>query len=573
MIAETKISINLESLLSLGARLNETNDENVILGMALLSLMGKLKIFRGIVFIPDESGKYFVVSQFKGKKTLEIIRAFNIGNNGLMDNKKELSEAGYEICIPVKYREELLAMICLSRKIDSKKLSDEEFYYTSLVSSITANALKNAGNIKLLINEKALVEQRNQLLTTLFEVSRDFNIFLTRDKIIKTMTYNLLGQLMITKFAVIYFDEEFRNNNIDNHKNNDKQPVIIKNTFKESPPLGELNEIRFYKKSSYTQNLDLSPKLRDWCEENKVIIFSPMVIQGETKGCMFIGRKSGGIEFTEENLLFIDVIGNTSVLAIKNLKMIEMEVERQKLENELSIALEIQKKLLPKDVPGIKGFDIFGFSKPSRFVGGDYYDYIHLPNGNLLIAIADVSGKGIPAALLMANVQAVLRVLAPLSLSLEIMINHINNVVYQNTGPDRFVTFFFGELNPENGDFKYINAGHNPPFIINKDGSIKFLTNGGIILGILEKEINYNSGYEKIQNEDLIVLYTDGVTEALNSSFEEFGEKKLLSFLHEFSGFNSSEIANIILEKIVIHSSGMPQHDDITMVVIKKLKN
>ncbi|MFC2130245.1 GAF domain-containing SpoIIE family protein phosphatase [Bacteroidota bacterium] len=574
MSSESKISINLESLLALGDQLNETNDENSILNIALLSLMGKLKIFRGIVFVPDKTGEYFIPTLHKGKKQINKIRAIKIDTICQLkdgDGKNnEIVLAGYEICIPVIYRKELFAVICLSKTLDSKKLSDEEYYYASLVSTITSNALNNTKNRKLLINEKTIVESRNQLLTTLFEVSRDFNIFLSDDKIIKTLSYNLLGQLMITKYAVIYIEDFDVDTERENRKNVGKaKHIVIQNTFKEHPPQHNLEELFVIKKTCYAEDIPMSRELEKWFKRNEVRVISPMTVQGDTKGFLLIGKKTGGIQFTEENLLFIQVIGNTSVLALENLKLIRMEVERQKLENELSLALEIQKNLLPKDVPGFEGFDLYGLSNPSRQVGGDYYDFIELPNGNLLIAIADVSGKGMPAALLMANVQAALRVLAPLSLPLDKLLNRLNYLVYNNTSADRFVTFFCGELNLKTMAFKYINAGHNPPIFNKSNGEIKFLTHGGIILGVLEDVIHYHTGEEKLQKGDVITFYTDGVSEAINEDNEEFGEKRLITCLKNNLQEKANKIIHNIIKDVKSHTQSQSQFDDITIVVLK----
>jgi sigma-B regulation protein RsbU (phosphoserine phosphatase) len=562
MSQEKKILINLESLLGLSAQLNESNDDKSILGIALLSLMGKLKIFRGIVFIPDENGNNFVVQQSKGKNSIDKIPAFQI--NGICNVKDKQSLAGscYEICIPVVYRKQLLAVICLSKKIDSLDLSDEEYYYASLVSTITANAINNARNIKLLLNEKTIVEQRNQLLTTLFEVSRDFNIFLTAEKIIKTLSYNLQGQLMISKFAVIYLNEESEKSDITHFD-------ILINSFRQNLPNDELNQILDIKDTSFVDELVFKGKMKEWFKNNAVAVISPMTVQNKIRGYLLIGHKIGKIHFSEENLLFIKVIGNTAVLTLENLKLIEKEVERQKLENELSIALEIQKKLLPKAMPKVKGFDIYGMSQPSRLVGGDYFDFIELPDNKLLIAIADVSGKGMPAALLMANVQAALRALAPLEIPLKKMLNMINSIVFKNTEADKFVTFFCGILDIEKQLFKYINAGHNPPILTKANGSIELLQSGGIILGVLDNEIDYTVSEIQLSELDTIVFYTDGISEERNRNREEFGEKRLMNLIKSKSNENSRELVNSIIREVKLFAVADTQSDDITLISLK----
>jgi len=586
MDGSSKILINLESLLALGGKLNETNDVASILNITLLSLMGKLKLFRGVVFLPDKTNEYFTPILTKGKQIIQEIKLFEINEICKISEKdsgNELLKAGYEICIPIIYRSELLALICLSGKLDSMEITDEEYYYISLVSNITANALNNTKNINLLLKEKNLVESRNQLLTTLFEVSRDFNVFLSEEKIIKTLSLNLLGQLMITKFAVIELDSEAEAgnksgnaSNSDNDKNNlplnNKNFNILKNTLKETPPNNLLQELFSCSDTCFTEELSVSKEIKVWLIENDVRVVSPMVMKSTIKGFLLIGKSTVGKNFTEENLLFIKVIGNTTVLALENLNLIKKEVERQKLENELSIALEIQKRLLPKKNPDLHGFDIYGTTQPSKFVGGDYYDFIKLPNGNLLVAIADVSGKGMPASLLMANVQAALRVMAPLGLPLNELIFRLNNLVYQNTSADRFVTFFAGELNSVDRTFKYINAGHNPPILYKSNGDIELLTSGGIILGVIENTDNYKSGFVTISDNDIIILYTDGVTESVDCDNNEYGENKLLQVIDLNKNATSHTLIEQIMNDVLKHSKSQQQHDDITIVSVKAAK-
>ena len=578
MDRDSKILINLESLLALGAKLNETSDEISILNITLLSLMGKLKIFRGIIFTHDSTNEYFIPVISKGKKNISKIKAFEIKQICIIKDKgsdNELLKAGYEICIPILYRNELLAVICLSKKLDTNEMTEEEFYYASLVSSITANALKNTKNINLLLKEKYLVESKNQLLTTLFEVSRDFNVFLSEEKIIKTLSLNLSGQLMITRFAVIYLEESIEEEDRINKKNNLSKTSnlkILKSTLKEAPSLNIITELLTIDQTCFIEELAVGEELDNWLTKNEVCVVSPMMTQSAIKGFLLIGKSTVGRQFTEENLLFIKVIGNTTVLALENLKLIQKEVERQKLENELSIALEIQRNLLPDENPEIKGFDIYGTSIPSKFVGGDYYDFIKLSNGNLLIAIADVSGKGMPAALLMANVQAALRVLGPLDISLPQLIFRLNNLVYHNTTADRFVTFFCGELNPVDRTFKYINAGHNPPLYIKSNGDVELLTLGGIILGVIENTDNYKTGEIKLNQGESITFFTDGITEATNKNLDEYGEKRLIEMIQKSKSGNSNELVKNILTDVKNHSKSFTQKDDITIVTLKVIE-
>ena len=206
---------------------------------------------------------------------------------------------------------------------------------------------------------------------------------------------------------------------------------------------------------------------------------------------------------------------------------------------------------------------------PSKW-GGDYYDFIPLSKHEMLVAIADVSGKGMPASLLMANVQAALRALAPLRLELPDMTERINAIVYQNTGADKFITFFCGIINSKDSTFTYVNAGHNPPMLLRSDGSVSELNEGGIILGILDFTPPYKQGTVTLSDGDVLLLYTDGVSEAMDTQNVEFSEAQTCNVLKESSGESACTIVKHIIEKVQTHAGDAPQSDDITLAVVKK---
>jgi sigma-B regulation protein RsbU (phosphoserine phosphatase) len=320
---------------------------------------------------------------------------------------------------------------------------------------------------------------------------------------------------------------------------------------------------------SLLENCELSSLSKELLESIGVRVVSPMVIQGTPKGILLVGKKMGGEDFSEENLLFIDALSSTAISSIENERLFQEELEKKRLERELELALEIQKNLLPKTTPHIAGYDTSGISIPSLLVGGDYFDYIALPGDRTLVAIADVSGKGMPAALLMANVQAALRVLAPLDLPLTVLVDKINSIVYQNTSADKFVTFFCGVLTHSTGNFDYVNAGHNPPLHVTRDLEVNKLTEGGIILGIADAKFPYSMGNITMQKGETIVFYTDGITESINTQNKEFGEDALQFEIMNNLDLSALDLKQSILNAVSKHSEGMNQFDDLTLVVLK----
>lgn len=254
----------------------------------------------------------------------------------------------------------------------------------------------------------------------------------------------------------------------------------------------------------------------------------------------------------------------------------EQAVAREKLERELKTARDIQEKLLPDEMPQFPGFEITGTNIPSRQVGGDYFDFIEMETGHLGIAIGDVCGKGIPAALLMANLQAGLHGQAAGPSEIASVIARMNNLLVRSTDINMFASFFYGVLDRSSSTFTSTNAGHNPPLHFKENGKYKKLKANGLIIGFLPDQ-KYKQHTSKIEPGDVLVLYTDGITEAVKavSEGEEdkyFGETRLINLIKKNLHKSAREIQSIILETISSFTAGTPQNDDITLVVIKRAK-
>lgn len=274
----------------------------------------------------------------------------------------------------------------------------------------------------------------------------------------------------------------------------------------------------------------------------------------------------------EDELGDLAVSFNEMAAAVK--KGQEEAIERERLERELETAREIQEKLLPHEMPIVSGFEITGTSLPSQQVGGDYFDFLDIGDGQLGIAIADVSGKGIPAALLMANLQASLHAQVFQPGKIAEVAYRINNLLYRSTDTHMFVTFFYGILDKKRSIFTSTNAGHNQPLLFRSDGRIERLGEGGLILGF-QPDVHYDQQTVVIRPEEVIVLYTDGITEAADPSSEMvaddlFGVERLVDIIQANLSNSAREIQSAILEAIAQHTQNAPQYDDITLVVIKR---
>lgn len=272
--------------------------------------------------------------------------------------------------------------------------------------------------------------------------------------------------------------------------------------------------------------------------------------------------------FQKNDQRLLSIIASQSAQVIENARLYEQEKQLRQFEQELEMAHSIQNRLLPKESPKIAGFDLAGISYAAKEVGGDYFDFIELENGRWGIALGDVSGKGIPAALLMTNLQATLRNQALNHSSIVECIEKANQFLYLNTQSHKFATLFFGVLDSKTKNFNYVNAGHNFPFHLLKDGEFRQLEIGGLVVGI-ESNSAYNEGKVHLSPGEIIVIYSDGITEAEDASETLFGEQRLQEIIKRNKNLSSQEIRTEIYKEVKNFQCGTEQDDDITLVVMK----
>ena len=233
------------------------------------------------------------------------------------------------------------------------------------------------------------------------------------------------------------------------------------------------------------------------------------------------------------------------------------------------MAHDIQIKLLPKEAPNIEGYDIAGLSIAAVEVGGDYYDFISIDSDRLAVCLGDVSGKGMPAALLMANLQATLRGQTVSGATPSDCLGRSNELLYGSTDAEKYATLFLGVLEPESGRFCYSNAGHNHPMLFGDRGSPQLLGTGGIPLGMLP-QMAYEEGVVTIEPGQLLLIYSDGASEAMNDDEEEYGEERLVGFAAGHRSMSSQALLEAIVEDVQAHAGEAPQMDDITLVAVRR---
>lgn len=300
----------------------------------------------------------------------------------------------------------------------------------------------------------------------------------------------------------------------------------------------------------------------------RTLLAVPLQTDVKVIGLIYVDSTAGR-PFNPDDLTLLTVLANIAAIRIEHARLIELEQAERIMQAELRQAAEIQRGLLPKQDPELAGFDIAGHSEPCRTVNGDYYDYVPMPDGRLVLICGDVAGKGISAALLLSALQARLHTIAEEELPIEAIVARLNNGLCASMPINRFVTFFGSILDPLDGTLAYTNAGHNPPFLVKSSGEVEPLMAGGPVLGVL-KSAPYESATVGLESGDVVAMYTDGVSEAQSEQGEEFGEDRVRDLVRLHRGKSAGEIMTALRDAVMSHIGDQAAADDVTVVVVKR---
>lgn len=559
----------LRTLLETSRMLIESQDMDFVLNNLLLITMGKLLVTKGMIIIYQPGEDNYVVSKSKGRscpsegKVIspdwdEEVKNRSVIQCGIDDIEMPELIEGDQQCTFFNLRtsNNHIGFLCLGSKGTKKPLNKQEIEFVESLTIISSVAIANSRMFTELRRINRMLDRKVYELNTLFDLSKDFNMMVDRNEIIRVFKFAMLGQMLIQKFFFVLEHEGERevvttsginaklgSKQIDKLFNLEEDLVEVDDTLREDIPFLEEQEI-------------------------KAII--GLKLQNEKIGLVGVGSRANKESYSSSDYNFLRSLGNLAMLSIQKTYLLEERIEKERLEEEVTIAKSIQRGLLPDPIPTCDELDIAAANISSYQVGGDYYDILETPSGNLLIAIGDVTGKGIPASLLMANLQSMLHVLLPIDITLGEASGRMNDIMYQNTPSDKFITFFWGLFDPNQSTFKYVNAGHNPPIFLKKGSDeIELLEEGGLILGAMPTMNPYTESDIKLESGDLLVCFTDGVTEAMNAEeTEEYGDERLIKCIKNNRDGTAKEIQDAIVADVNEFSKDI-QYDDITLVTIK----
>jgi len=346
---------------------------------------------------------------------------------------------------------------------------------------------------------------------------------------------------------------------------------FINKSFKVSQNI--LNMVMKKHSSLLISDVQAHPRLK---ETESVIIPNirsamcvPLWNNEEITGVIYSDRISLPKPFSEEDLRLLTLIANLAAVKIEECKDRERRKRDDDIKKQLELASRIQRNFLPKERPEFEGFDISGHNVPTYQVGGDYYDFIPIGSNRLGITIADVSGKGPSAAFHMVSFRTRLRVEASHECDIQEMTAVLNDFVHSETDANRFISFFFCELDSLTGALKYVNAGHNPPIVLRRTGEIERLKTCGMCLGMFPSE-KYEAHSVILERGDIAVLFTDGMTECRNADNKEFDERRFIRLIKKNSKWSAKELLERIFKELDGFTKGAQQMDDMTLVIIKR---
>jgi sigma-B regulation protein RsbU (phosphoserine phosphatase) len=463
------------------------------------------------------------------------------------------------ISVPVLRRGKLIGVVSAINKLNQKQFDQADLdVFLSLADQI-AIALDNS-----YLYKKAKKESLER--ETLLEVEKSLSSSLDLDEVLKLILDSLLKVVKYDATAIFLIDK--KKQEIEYIKARGFDPAL-------EPDLqlkigqGLAGWAAQTQKSLIVPNVREDPRYIEARVETESGMVVPIVTNERIIGVFSIESNELNA-YDQDDLELLDAFASLAAISIERARQHKEILEKRKLEEEISIARRIQKTFLPNRNPQMPGFDISGINIPSEKVGGDYYDFIPIIENQVGIAIGDVSGKGIPAALIMASFRASLIAEIRNNYAIRSIMFKVNNLLFESTESDIYVTAVYGVLDTKNKIFTFTNGGHNAPILRHVDGRMEYLLEGGVALGTFE-----NSKYEErplgLIPGDIIVLYTDGVTEAKNEKEEEFGTKRLKQVINDSCHLSAPEIQNNIYQTVKDFTGNLPQADDLTLIVIKVL--
>ena len=555
----------LISLLDLTVTLSSSASAGEILEAALLVVMGELQSARGCVFVRGESGRYELQAGrgLPADRPPEVPLGALSGEDVVFRGSGRYAEVfdafGLDVLCPIFKAEKAVAVIGLGRRVAGRPYGSEETAFLRSVAACAATPIENG----LIYNELRTVNQRLSVkvfqLHNLFDISRELTASFDEETIKNLVTTTLMGHLLVSRCA-LYLDgpgglalahERGARAEEGSRLVPEGEAVLLRAALRKALPVSELPH----------------GELRERLARQRMALVVPLSMGSMVRGFLAVGERVSGAPFTEEDRDFAQTLARQALAALETVRLHRVQLDKQRQDKELQIAREIQQSLFPPATPAIPGFELAARSLACYQVGGDYYDFIPLPGGRWAVTIADVSGKGTPASILMASVHASLRALAG-SAPPAVVMERLNAFLYESTQANKYVTLVYAELEPASRRMAYVNAGHIPPYWLRHGGPARRLTTGGPVLGLLEG-VRYEMGEIELAPGDVVAMVTDGATEALSPDERELGDERLVQVLSGAAGETAEHQMEGLMSAVGAWTAERGCTDDLTALVLR----
>lgn len=461
---------------------------------------------------------------------------FETSNLGILKESKNISiqyfkDKKYDVSITLPLSGKSFLGILIGHKLDKTSFSDLDKITLQILLQVFDSAYKSFLNRKkekelnFELNEK--VVQLNSLIDTVIEVSH-------YDK------RSILFELVLERIASL----------------TNASSALLQITSE-----NQIRQYPFPPNINIDQVLDSKLKIESSFEFDNVS-YHLLLSEKETR--------NGFVNFNDLDKQLLNAMTRQVQASIENEYLTNQAIEKEKMEQEIIVAASIQQRILPEKLPEIKNYDIAGINIPSKEVGGDYYNCVDLGNGKYALIIADVTGKGIGAALLVSTLDAALYSYLQFDMPLTEMTDRLNKLIFKSSPSDKFITFVIAVLDSKTGELDFVNAGHNTILLLRKDGTLENLESGGVALGMFDMGIPYTGQKLIMSSGDKLFFYTDGIPEAMNENEEEYSDEKMIKFFMDNSDFSSKNFIDVIVKDVKGFAGNVQQSDDITALFLKR---
>jgi sigma-B regulation protein RsbU (phosphoserine phosphatase) len=555
----------LIALLDLTTSLGGWLSGQEILDAVLLTVMGRLGASQGCLYVRTGGGvaELRVARGLQGELPRSValdelsgVEAVERGSGRL---EALFATTGLELLCPITRAGRPVAVVGVGPSAGGRRYTREDLEFVRSVAACAATPVENG----LIQDELRQVNRRLSVkiyqLRNLFDISRELAASFDEESIKSLTVTTIMGHLMVSRCALFLMESGALGLAHARGLQFTEGAALVPREEAQRV-LGVLDgPLR-------TEGLPAG-ELRSHLAEHGLAQLIPLNLGGSRDGFVALGDRPSGAPFSDEDHDFVLTLGRQALAALENVRLQRVRLEKQRQDRELQIAREIQRSLFPTSFPTIPGYSLAAEMRPCYEVGGDYYDAIPIGRDRWALLIADVSGKGVPASILMASLHASLHALAGAASPSE-TIGRLNRFLYESTQPSRFATLFYCELDAAAGRLSYVNAGHVPPFHIPAAGPVRRLETGGPALGLIE-DAGYELGVAELAPGDLVAMVTDGATEARSASDEEFGDQRVLESIAGGRGVAADRQVDALFANVQAWAGEAGCADDLTALILE----